>query len=412
MQGSVVNLARHRKLAGNQAPSKPRFQATSPLDLEERGAHAPESNPLQLHNFMDVEYFGTIDIGTPPQPMRVIFDTGSSDLWVASPPFSFTNSSTLAMYGKPVPIMYGMGAMLGFTAADSVTICGQSIYQEFLILWTQSGLSSIKADGLVGLGMHMLSSTGVTVLQTMQQRYGSSVFSLLLSGTDEPSFLAFGSPPSQWYVPESFVWVNVVAPSYWSFRASVIAGEVDMEEEYILDSGTSFIALPGDKVHAVMHALLPGDLIGQCGVDETSRLHWCPCNVASLASPLIVRVNGFDFEIPPSALFLDAGDSTCVAQIQTVPEGGGLSILGDTFLRTVVAVFDAHAGMIGFGRLATSSSAVSAPSSSLGPMAVLSSVAALMTASAGFAFLAVRRRQPAIDESLYNQLPDGQGMIA
>ena len=88
--------------------------------------------PVELKDFMNAQYYGEIALGTPPQTFTVVFDTGSSNLWVPSAHckgfniacllhrrYTASQSSTYTEEGHPFAIKYGSGSMSGYTSIVS-----------------------------------------------------------------------------------------------------------------------------------------------------------------------------------------------------------------------------------------------------------------------------------------------------
>merc|ERR1712159_318151 len=115
------------------------LQKQSRLTVEQRlawanqqtdlGAEAP-THEIDINNFQDAQYFGDISVGTPPQTVRVVYDTGSSNLWVNKQSGWFsphkhyddTKSSTYVKNGTVFKIQYGSGPVSGYYSEDTIRI--------------------------------------------------------------------------------------------------------------------------------------------------------------------------------------------------------------------------------------------------------------------------------------------------
>ncbi|NWQ84550.1 PEPA protein, partial [Columbina picui] len=288
------------------------------------------------------EYYGTISIGTPAQDFAVVFDTGSSNLWVPSiycnswacsnhQRFNPTKSSTFISTNESLSIYYGTGSMTGVLGYDTVTVSEiEVLNQIFGLSETEPGESFYFApfDGILGLAFPSIASSGATpVFDNMMAQHlvDNDLFSVYLSKDEESgSFVLFGAIDSS-YTSSGIQWIPLSAETYWQITMDNCDSASSLPDIIFYINGYSFSVPPSAYVIEV--STTPGR--GPGGVSG-------------------------DPELVPSVGFLVQNQGTCSLGIQSmsVPtESGELWILGDVFIREYYVIFDRATNQVGLSRL-------------------------------------------------------------
>ncbi|KAN0123324.1 eukaryotic aspartyl protease [Russula decolorans] len=321
------------------------------------------SNPLISHNAQ--LWSGNISVGTPAKSFSVIFDTGSSDLFLPSPIcggncsghtlYDPSASSTAQDLSKTFSLTYGGGAAVGgeqFT--DVVKITGLTAESQTLGAATsESGFGSdFPADGLMGMAFQSISQFNAPpVFQTLISEgvLTSQVFGFKLAASGSELFL--GGTNSKLYTG-SFTWVPLTNQSYWlaSFNNISVNGNLVVgSNAAIFDTGTKQIL--GDSAGI---AALFGAINGARSAPEIGKgIYTIPCTFNTSVS---INVGGKAVSIPPASFNqgrVSEGSSTCVAGAVADPDlTGRFWVLGDVFLQNVYSAWDVGGGRIGFATLA------------------------------------------------------------
>ncbi|XP_040050298.1 pepsin A [Gasterosteus aculeatus] len=314
-----------------------------------------------MTNDADLSYYGVISIGNPPQSFSVIFDTGSSNLWVPSVycsseacnnhnKFNPGQSSTFQWGDQTLSIQYGTGSMTGRLASDNVEVGGITVpNQVFGISETEAPfMAQMAADGILGLAFQSIASDNVVPVFDNMVKQGlvsQSLFSVYLSGNSEQgSEVAFGGIDSSHYTGQ-ITWIPLTSATYWQIQMDsvTINGQAVACTggcQAIIDTGTSQIVGPTNDINNMNSWV--GATANQNGEATVN------CQNIQGMPEVTFTLNGQAFTIPASAYVSQSsyGCSTGFGQ------GGSqqLWILGDVFIRQFYVIFDTENQTVGLAQ--------------------------------------------------------------
>jgi len=355
---------------------------------------------IPLTNLRDSQYVGPIGVGTgssskPESVINVVFDTGSTNLWIASTlcqhgdcttraRYDPTASSTYTTPAEPVQldITFGTGELKGPQGVDYFRV-GPYVVKDQTFGMIESEVGSvfheIAFEGILGLAFPSMSARGVEPFfdNVMEQNVlgGHNELSFYMTKLPTQGSAVFFGGVDERFFEGSINYFPVMQEHYWSldlidFRIGEQSHTEFLEtgeqtgpthnsnfiefkstgqrvSRLILDSGTTYFTAPPGLFSKIMDRL-PGANCNE--VQSYPQLHY-----------ILKDVDGkvHDVSIPPSVYMVSSyGDGWCDLSFMEIPvpdEYGPAFIFGEVFMREWYTVFNRRNGqkgsaMVGFAK--------------------------------------------------------------
>jgi len=301
-------------------------------------------------------YWGQMSLGTPPQPFKVIFDTGSGNLIIPASTCSVPGCAPHKKYDSKAStsssfvtnekgegsseITFGTGQVSGDFFKDKLCIGDSLCFDANFIAadkMTTEPFQEIPFDGIMGLGFKDLSmGEGFNIVDDL--RSGASQFSFFVSDDDDSEVTFGGYRPER--LASEIVWAPVKVESWWQVAIDDITfnnapkGLCNGACQVAVDTGTSMLAGPSDlvdKLSSMVNAK-----------DDCSNFNELP-NLGFQIGDTVLNLRPDDYMDKSSA-----GCSFSLMALDVPPPKGPVFIFGDPFLRRFVTIYDRSKPAVGF----------------------------------------------------------------
>jgi len=329
-----------------------------------------------INDYQDSQYYGTVQLGTPQQEMRVIYDSGSSNLWVSNIKpklihigqkhnyYQHKKSTTYVQNGTKFDIEYGSGPVAGEYSADTMSIGGVDIPgYTFAEANDVSGLGPAYAvghfDGILGMGWDDISVDGVqTPLRALVEsgKLDEPVYAFFLGSGGAAGELTLGGVnPARYTGDFHYVPVVEMVPGitgYWEIvldDVQVNGASVSSSKRGVVDSGTSLMVIPTDEVASIAAAVGAKQL---SKIPPFNKEYTIDCSADAPAIDFVI--DGNTYSLAKEDYSLDQGSGQCLFGFmgQDIPAPvGPLIIMGDIFMRAHYCKFDVGQRRVGFAQI-------------------------------------------------------------
>ncbi|XP_072267676.1 renin [Pyxicephalus adspersus] len=321
--------------------------------------------------FLQTQYFGEISIGTPPQIFKVVFDTGSANLWVpshhCSPLYSAcvshnrydsSKSYTYIKNETGFSIQYESGRVRGYLSQDIVVVAGIPVIQVFAEATALPAFPFIFArfDGVLGMGFPGQAIDNITPVfdqilseQVLQEEVFSVYYSRDAESRPGGEIILGGTDPS--YYSGKFHYIGLKNQGLWHIQMKGVSAGAEVlfcKEEctVAVDTGAAYITGPASSVSILMKA------IGATQLPEGEYL--VDCNNISQLPDISFHIGEQEYPLKGPTYVLrqsQFGEELCYVAftgLDIPPPTGPMWILGATFIGQYYTEFDRRNNRIGF----------------------------------------------------------------